>query len=181
MTCVAVVQKSLKEPFRPPFVTSDDTSSVSHLTAPNAHKIPVSNRDVVLQKWDESWQPWLSGGGIERTKYVLDENEYQYLNGVYEAEEPFAIKDFLKEYPIVARLLLDAYPRLRPLFGPQASIALELFEEPDAARSRELFAVVKTSMPVEQALLALGAFDSSWWFNAAKEAKGRLNFTTEYL
>jgi len=181
MSFAHAVREPVQDPFCVLFPQAGSPFSRTRLAEALPNTMTIPNGAVVLGQYLYDWAAWPRGGGIERANYVLDEKDFEYLNAVYQTDQPFVVKDYLKKHPFVMRLLIDAYPRLRLHFGPQAAVVLQLVEEPEAAKSNELFAVVRTSMPVEQAMSAQEAFDVAWWFDAARQAKGRLNFTTEYL
>jgi hypothetical protein len=63
---------------------------------------------------------------------------------------------FIKAYPFLAPLLLEAYDKIAEYFGPRTDVVLEVVSDPEAANHRELFILVRTGRTPGEALTLLG-------------------------
>jgi hypothetical protein len=63
---------------------------------------------------------------------------------------------FIKAYPFLAPLLLEAYNKIAEYFGPRTDVVLEVVSDPEAANHRELFILVRTGRTPGEALTLLG-------------------------
>jgi hypothetical protein len=51
-------------------------------------------------------------------------------------------------------------------------MGLTVISEPENRQSAELFALTSTSLPVEQALAAMGRLDEEWWLDVPEHQTG---------
>lgn len=98
------------------------------------------------------------------------------LYGVPESQQ-FEIVSFLVSNSDLARILLEAVPHLKRVFG-NAYRYLEVEPDPDGGEE-EIFGVVLVKGEPEQALELLRQFDEMWFSEVTKETDNRLNFTVE--
>ena len=100
-------------------------------------------------------------------------------------ENSFALRDvdwsrlfrYASEHPEVISVLSEAPGAIRQGFGP-ASLVLDLVVDPEEAWE-ELFIVIITTRPVDQALSRLRQLDADWFVDAARRAKFTVNVTVE--
>jgi len=138
----------------------------------NAHTVPFLNKaEGCREKWFAQTYSICSVG----------ERLLQALKGHYDVAANQPVAEFLEQYPFIATLLFEGIDRLRQLFGAATIPMVELLEEDDAPGYTELFATVRTNLPANEASAKLDEFDRGWWLDASLKAKGRLNFTVEYL
>lgn len=90
------------------------------------------------------------------------------------------VSAYLREHPIVAAVLPELRERARGYFGPGARVVLRVVPDPEAENSRELFAVIETSLPREQARAALRRLDEDWWLDALDRVGFGLTLDVEY-
>jgi len=88
---------------------------------------------------------------------------------------------FIKAYPFLAPLLLEAYGKIAEYFGPRTDVVLEVVSDPEAANHRELFILVRTGLTPSEALTLLERFDQEWWLDASEKARCMLNVDVEYV
>ena len=100
-------------------------------------------------------------------------------------ENSFAFRDvdwsrlfrYASEHPEAIPVLSEAPVAIRQLFGP-APLVLDLVVDPEEAWE-ELFIVIITTRPVDQALSRLRQLDADWFVDAARRAKFTVNVTVE--
>jgi len=88
---------------------------------------------------------------------------------------------FIKAYPFLIPLLLEAYSKIAKYFGSFPDVVLEVVSDPEAANHRELFILVRTNLTPSEALIRLERFDQEWWLDASEKAKCMLNVDVEYV
>jgi hypothetical protein len=131
--------------------------------APSRWYIPSSitshtRPEPAIKPPDQDWPTWSS---IESFYTVQDED---------------AVFAFLTKHPEIRVLLIEARQPLSKLFGPNPQVELRVVSDPEAEGFEELFGYIRTSLPVEEALAQLDAFDEAWLLNALDRANGKLNF-----
>jgi hypothetical protein len=118
---------------------------------------------------------------ISETQLQLLERYYVFRNGT-------EVKHFLREYPILAQLLLDTYCKIEAHF-PDSQVFLEVATDYEAFdhisgamnSGKELVASISTHLLSEEAIEALNEFYDDWWLKALEEAKGKVSFGLEFL
>lgn len=90
------------------------------------------------------------------------------------------VMSFLKAYPFLVPLLEEAYGKIAEYFETFSSVVLEVITEPEAENDRELFAFIRTGLPVDEALARLERFDEEWWLEASDRAQGKLCIHVEF-
>jgi hypothetical protein len=88
---------------------------------------------------------------------------------------------FVEGHPQLAVLLEEARARIADCFGSEVRVALELVTDVDSANETELFALIPTDLPVDEASRRLSRLDEEWWLDAAPEAQGLLNIDVEHV
>ncbi len=92
----------------------------------------------------------------------------------YKINQPGEVFRFLYDHPGLIEVVLEAVEILRNVFGPDASLELELVTDPEADES-ELFALVEVDMTPEVALQKLEEFDQNWLLDREEITKGLFN------
>jgi hypothetical protein len=80
---------------------------------------------------------------------------------------------FIKAYPFLIPLLLEAYDKIVQHFGP-SPVFLEVVTDPEAICDRQLVAFIRTDLAPIEALASLDRFDKSWWLEASHRSQGKL-------
>lgn len=100
-------------------------------------------------------------------------------------ENAFALRDvdwsalfrYASDHPGLIPVLSEAPAAIQRVFGP-APLVLDLVVDPEEAWE-ELFIVIVTTRPVDQALSQLRQLDANWFADAARRANFTVNVTVE--
>lgn len=141
----------------------------------------TAEKEALLNAVETLWKADVRGSSIERANHVVEEALLTGLALIFEIEDDVSLSVYLRRYPFLINLLLEAFPKLEAYFGLGTAITLRLVEEPDASSEVELFAMVQTTLHPEDALRRLESFDQEWWLDASPRANCKLNFSVEYL
>ena len=100
------------------------------------------------------------------------------LRSLYSFREPETVVRFLSAYPHVIPLLIEARPHIVRHFGEDTPVVLEVVPDRESENEDddELFALIQTELPPEEARPRLTRFDD-WWLANVRRAKYRLEFT----
>ena len=101
------------------------------------------------------------------------------LRDQFELRDETSIWDYLRQYPFLCPLLLEAREQVRRIFGAETSPALEVSVDPNDW-SRQLFIVVPTRLDAKAALAFFDKLDKEWWLEASERADFRMNFKPEF-
>ncbi len=121
---------------------------------------------------------WTSG---QTTDFGSHPNQaVQILEKLYQFRNHNNVTGFLREFSFLAGLLVETHAMIRQHFGTASEIDLEVVEDPET-EERQLFALIKTFLPPEEAIEALDRLDREWWLDALPGAHGKLSIDVEYL
>ncbi|MBI4704639.1 MAG: hypothetical protein HY744_26340 [Deltaproteobacteria bacterium] len=99
--------------------------------------------------------------------------------GVYEVRP--GAEDILAREPSLALFLPEVCAKVREVFGGDADLALERFDDPEAPQSEPmLFVLVKTRLDGRTAATALERFHEEWWLDNMGRAQGKLEVSVEF-
>ena len=112
------------------------------------------------------------------TTYLIEQQLY-HLEQLYTFDQSGIVKDYILKNPNLAGLLLEAYSELSRFFGSNPTVKLAVTIDPEEG-FRELFAYVKTTAPVGEAIDKLDAFDAEWFLDNLYRAENKLNFNLEF-
>ena len=157
------------EPWTPSTGESGAPAHITHITTSQLNELQLA------------WIEELSATAVEPVKYVVPDGVLAGLQQIYRFEQPLGVAEFLKAHPFLVNILLEAYPKVTAVFGEGVMATLRLLDEPDFPCESELFGVIQTDLPPEEALRRLNALDEEWWLEASPRARSRLNFTVEYV
>jgi hypothetical protein len=129
----------------------------------------------VYREMAEGWQE--SGLSLVHAS----ELQFRLVEQLYILRRRAEVIGFIKAYPFLVPLLLEAYGKIAKYFGPSPNVVLEVVSDPEAANHRELFILVRTSLTPSEALTRLERFDQEWWLNASEKARCMLNVDVEYV
>jgi hypothetical protein len=104
----------------------------------------------------------------------------QILEKLYQFRNHGCVTGFLREFSFLAGLLVETHAMIQQHFGTSSEIALEVVEDPET-EERQLFALIKTFLPPDEAIEALDRLDQEWWLDALPGAHGKLSIDVEYL
>ena len=100
---------------------------------------------------------------------------------MYVFRRPEEVIEFLEDHPFLVALLFDAHPQIVKHFGPRPDAVLEVVADPEAMADRELFVLVRTDLPPDDALCRLERLDMDWWLDAMDRAHASLCIDLEFL
>lgn len=133
----------------------------------------------------------LTIGGLAGTEVSIDERgtpatktpeaAVKNIGQFYDMADPPAVERFLGDHPVVAKVLLEAWAQLVADFGPAPQACLELVTDPEDDGGPELFAYIRTTLDVEDALARLHKFDQEFFLDRLHRVAGDLNFDLEFI
>ncbi|MSP12380.1 MAG: hypothetical protein EXR62_05415 [Chloroflexi bacterium] len=101
------------------------------------------------------------------------------IQEIYAMRDSSSVQSFLESHPQLVGLLLEAYPHLLESFGPQPEVILEVVRNPEAEEPDQLFAYIRTSLPISDALARLDTFDETWFLDQLDRVDDLFNFNLE--
>ena len=102
------------------------------------------------------------------------------VEAIYTMSDALRIRTFIRDRPVLADMLIEAYDRIAGLFGPAPQIVLSIDGDP-AGEDSELFGSILTPLDVPEALNNLNEFDQSWFLDQISRTEGKLNFNVTFL
>lgn len=127
----------------------------------------------VIEIVNSVWEHWK--GTTTAQKVAIEQ-----LSTIYQFKTS-SVSKFLCDNPFLIELLFEVHQKIRYYFDLHINLALEVFTDPEGGESQELFALVLTSLPPEEALDCLDRFDRDWWLEASERGKYCLNVDVEYV
>jgi hypothetical protein len=101
-------------------------------------------------------------------------------------EEKYVFRDdrrdiwkFLKQYPLLSSVLVEAHRELMKYFPNNPPVFLSISIAPEDMSVDHLIASVASGLDVDEAVDTLEAFDRGWWLAWWKQAQGKLSITLE--
>jgi hypothetical protein len=113
-------------------------------------------------------------------------NDAQYFNVLKTLQENYVFRNdqieilkFLKRYPSLASVLVEAHRNLMKYFPNNPQVFLSIGINPEDLSIGQLVASVASGLDVDVALDALSTFDEEWWIDSLKWTQGKLCITLE--
>jgi len=106
--------------------------------------------------------------------------EVELLEQWYTFREREKVLWFLEENPFLVSLLLDAYVEVENYF-PHSKVFLEVVSDPEVEGWDQLFAYIRTFLPVDQALAQLDKLDEEWFLDQLDQVDDLFNFNLEVV
>lgn len=105
------------------------------------------------------------------------------IEPLYDFRRPREVSDFLQAHPFLLPLLAEAHKKIAEHFELPlpAKPILEVITDPDSEGGQELYVLIPTCQPPEQALFHLDRLDQEWWLDVLPQARGRMTIDVEYL
>ena len=116
---------------------------------------------------------------IETSSYLSPYKTIENLETIYFFENYNDIMQFLRSNLDLVPLLIEAPNHIHNIFG-DAPIYLELHSDPEENWD-ELFIVIKTTLPAEEAVKREMQLFDLWFSNVIQKVGNRLNYTEEPL
>lgn len=105
---------------------------------------------------------------------------WQRLDMLYTMRNEPSVQHFLSAYPVLIKVLNEAVPHIRKYFGPEPLVSLEIVRDPEMIGHQELFAYIRTALPVDEALDQLDKLDEAWFLDQLDSVGGLFNFNLEF-
>ena len=106
-----------------------------------------------------------------RRGVALDERMAS-LADLYRFDDREAVTGLLYRHDFLVELLIEARKHIRTHFGPDTPVVLEVFIDSEELHGKpQLFALVETALPPEEALSLLDCLDETWWLEAASRGR----------
>ncbi|MBU4224946.1 MAG: hypothetical protein KKC71_03910 [Chloroflexi bacterium] len=111
---------------------------------------------------------------------VVYEARIAKLESIYTFRNSDAVKKFLIDNKRIFSVLWDTRPVVEEFFGNDASIALEVVNDPESANVKQLFGYINAgALSSEEAFERLSAFDEVWFLKQFDLTGGLFNFNLE--
>lgn len=146
----------------------------------------------ILDDWSQDVEETIDSTGIEAlppwdligssSLTIAEPIWIQHLKQTsYRFRRDREVSDFLNEHNYLFPLLIEGYQQIEKCFGEGTQVVLEVLTEPESNEEGELFALIQTSLPTEEATGQLEQLDQEWWLEASLQAECRLNVDVEYV
>ena len=112
---------------------------------------------------------------------LLSSTQPPRLDEMYSFRDATSVHNYLQIHPNLIGRLTEAHSQLQKYFGPERTIVLQVVKDPEAEDSQQLFAFVRASISVEDALAQLDRFDEEWFLDHLEEFGGNFNVEVEFV
>ena len=102
------------------------------------------------------------------------------LRKQFELRDESGVRTYLRKYPFLLTLLLEAKTQVVRIFGEGTKAVLQISVDPNDL-SAQLFIVIPTQLSAKEALALFDQLDQEWWLEATKRADFRMNFIPEFV
>ena len=101
------------------------------------------------------------------------------IEGLYKFRRIEEVYAFLRFEPSAIALVSEAHRRIRDHF-PEGEIFMEVLSDPSYPNGKELLISISTSLPPNEAIRGLDAFDDEWWLSASTNSSADICIKVEY-
>jgi len=108
----------------------------------------------------------------------LDRN-IKAIEGLCKFRRTDEVYAFLRSEPSAIALVSEAHRRIRDHF-PDGEIFMEVLSDPSYPNGKELLISISTSLPPNEAIRGLDAFDDEWWLSASTSSAADICIKVEY-
>jgi hypothetical protein len=98
---------------------------------------------------------------------------------LFEIGDVPGVRRYLDGQPTLVPLLVEARRAIPRYFPDPTGVRLELLADRDDGDHVDLFAIIRTVLPEDEALRRLDRFDEEWWLEAAVRGNGHLTIDVE--
>ena len=123
----------------------------------------------------------MSGSAATESKAAVSEKAIERLAGIYQFDNADEVAAYLRAYPFLVDLLVEAREKIGEHFGRETPVVLEVFTFQDADDDQELFALVRTSLSPNEAAACLDRLDRDWWLAASPRAQCQMNVSVDFV
>jgi len=125
---------------------------------------------------------WLFENGMRWSESLYaSPGAVEILFNLYSLRDRNKVWEYLELHREILSVLVEAYSHIQARFGSGTPVVLSVISEPTNRQSTELFVLISTSLPVEQALAAMCRLDEEWWLNVPEHQTGMLNFDVDFV
>jgi hypothetical protein len=111
---------------------------------------------------------------------VLEQDRLvEQLTKLYTFDDDALVTNFLRENPFLLNLLIDAHEKIQGYFGSDVQVTLEVFTDPEAEDSQQLFALIHTDLSLEEEENRLEKLYDEWWLDTLTATRCKLVITVE--
>ena len=111
---------------------------------------------------------------------IIESRHLHQIEEMYSLRNVAAVRGFLRAYPQLVEVLLEAHIYLQKYFGPDPQVTLAVVSDPEVEGMDELFAYILTPLPVDEALARLDRLDEEWFLDQLDRVGGQFNFNLEF-
>ena len=93
------------------------------------------------------------------------------------------VSHYLDKHCFLVPLLREVDVKIRQYFDVDSPLTMEVVQdfESGSEEGDELFAMIPTTLPPEEALQRLWQLDEEWWLEASHRGRHRMNIGIEYV
>lgn len=148
-------------------------------------QLPEAGGEVVMRSLDKfsaslsalhspqfSWRAGMLSTVLEEERLIVS------LAKLYSFDD-VSVGSFLRENSFLLPFLIETHGKIQEHFGPHVDVTLEVFTDPEAEDSQQLFALIHTGLPLEDEEDILENLYDEWWLDALPAARGKLVISVE--
>ena len=123
-----------------------------------------------------------AAGAGRRPPTAPADDALDQLSARYAFRRPEEVADYLRRYPHLVPVLVEAAEVIPRYFGADAPLVLEVVTDPEEDAPRpELFALVRTTLGPDEARERMDRLDDDWWTDASPDGPGVLVVDLEFV
>lgn len=126
-----------------------------------------------LSSFQSNWREGFFSTALEQEQLVKG------VATLYTFKDYVPVANFLRENTFLLDLLIEAWGKIREYFGRDVSVALEVFADPEAKDSRQLVALIRTNLPLQEEVDLLETLYDEWWLDELPTAQCKLHIDVE--
>ena len=100
------------------------------------------------------------------------------LDRLFSIDDRQQVHAYLARHSHLVPLLVDAAAAIRRYFPQDDTLRLEVIDDAET-KTEQLYAIVRTSLPSDEAERQLDRLDEEWWLDAVERASGELTIDAE--
>lgn len=101
------------------------------------------------------------------------------IEATYALPDHDPVVRYLERYAFLIPILVEASEIIPRFFPKGTKVALRLIPDREAMAHEDLFGIIHTSLPPDEALDRLDQLDEAWWLATAVSARGKLTLDVE--
>ncbi len=116
----------------------------------------------------------------DKQPVAASDERFRMLREQFEIKDKTSVKAYLRRYPFLLPLILEAKTQVIRIFGNETRAALQVSVDP-SDWSSQLYIVIPTRLNAEAALELFDKLDKEWWLEVSERARFRMNFVPEFI